>query len=421
MERIMSETAIRVEGLGKMFRMGANRARYQTFRDTVAGLFKRSAAASSPKEESFWALKGLSFEIKRGEVVGVIGRNGAGKSTLLKILSRITEPTEGSAEIHGRLGSLLEVGTGFHSELSGRENIYLNGAILGMRRGEIEAKFDEIVAFAEVDRFLDSPVKHYSSGMYLRLAFAVAAHLEPEILLVDEVLAVGDAEFQRKCLGKMGEVAQRGRTVLLVSHNLAAVSSLCQQTLLLKAGRLVSYGPTDKVIEEYVADTTTPLAVELTERRDRQGSGLARIQRFAVLDGKGNPTDIVPAGGTVFFALDYASADGEALSNPVFEVRLLDHFGRLLFTLSSYLTGDAFGEMPAQGKIYCKVPEFPLTSGDYQTELVLHARSGLCDLIARATCLTVVHGDFYGSGKVSKAGVHGPFLVSQAWSAKLDL
>jgi lipopolysaccharide transport system ATP-binding protein len=231
----MSDVAIRVQGVGKQFELGEARPRFPTLRDALVSSARRAGAmVFSPlrsfrersRPEKFWALRDISFEVAQGEVVGIIGGNGAGKSTLLKILSRITEPTEGRIEIHGRVGSLLEVGTGFHPELSGRENTFLNGAILGMTRQEIARKFDEIVAFAEVERFIDTPVKHYSSGMYLRLAFAVAAHLEPEILIVDEVLAVGDAAFQKKCLGKMGDVAREGRTVLFVSHNMIQMAQL---------------------------------------------------------------------------------------------------------------------------------------------------------------------------------------------------
>jgi lipopolysaccharide transport system ATP-binding protein len=252
----MGELSIRVDRLGKKYRLGHQAARYKTLRDQVAGWarnpFGRAAAPAADRE--FWALKDVSFEVKRGEVVGIIGRNGAGKSTLLKILSRITEPTEGGADIHGRVGSLLEVGTGFNPELTGRENVYLNGAILGMRRAEIVKKFDEIVAFAEVEKFIDTQVKHYSSGMYMRLAFAVAAHLEPEILIVDEVLAVGDAQFQKKCLGKMGEVSRAGRTVLFVSHNMQAVQALCQTALILKAGAVVGHGPASELVPKYVRE-----------------------------------------------------------------------------------------------------------------------------------------------------------------------
>ena len=242
----MSDIAIRAENLGKMYRIGARRAPYGRFTETLMRALAapirrlRDLGKPVPAEEFIWALQDVSFEIKRGEAVGIIGRNGAGKSTLLKILSRITEPTTGRVELHGRVGSLLEVGTGFHPELTGRENIYLNGAILGMKRAEIQSRFDEIVAFAEIEKFLDTPVKHYSSGMYVRLAFAVAAHLEPEILLVDEVLAVGDVAFQKKCLGKMENVAREGRTVLFVSHNMNAVEQLCGSALLLERGRIIA-------------------------------------------------------------------------------------------------------------------------------------------------------------------------------------
>lgn len=258
----MSDLAIRVSGLGKQYRLGAAPERYRTLRDSIvdaAGAPLRMLRSglrgerTSPERETIWALQDINFEVRKGQLIGIIGRNGAGKSTLLKILSRVTEPTTGEAEIHGRVGSLLEVGTGFHPELTGRENIYLNGAILGMKRAEIDRKFDEIVAFSEVAKFIDTPVKFYSSGMYLRLAFAVAAHLEPEILVVDEVLAVGDAEFQRKCLGKMSDVAQQGRTVLFVSHNMSAVLRLTEEALVLERGQLVLRAPTPQAVDAYMA------------------------------------------------------------------------------------------------------------------------------------------------------------------------
>ena len=255
----MSDLAIRVENISKRYRIGVVHERPDTLRDLLVSRFDRIRQWFSRKGDSrfkspshIWALKNISFEVMRGQVLGIIGRNGAGKSTLLKILSRVTDPTEGYGEIHGRVGSLLEVGTGFHPELSGRENIYLNGAILGMRREEIDRKFDEIVAFSEVGKFIDTPVKRFSSGMYLRLAFAVAAHLDPEILVVDEVLAVGDAEFQRKCLGKMNDVAQEGRTVLFVSHNMSAILRLTQETIVLDEGRIVVRGPTPEAVDTYL-------------------------------------------------------------------------------------------------------------------------------------------------------------------------
>ncbi len=253
----MSEYAVRAENLGKQYRIGAEINRMPTLRDSIADVFamplRLARGQLRPATEIIWALRGVSFEVRRGQVMGVIGRNGAGKSTLLKILSRVTEPSEGYAEISGRVGSLLEVGTGFHPELTGRENIFLNGAVLGMKRAEILAKFDEIVEFAGVSKFIDTPVKRYSSGMYLRLAFSVAAHLEPEILVVDEVLAVGDAEFQRKCLGKMSDVAQAGRTVLFVSHDMSAILRLTEHAIVLDKGRVAHSAPTREAVDFYMA------------------------------------------------------------------------------------------------------------------------------------------------------------------------
>ena len=250
----MKHNAIKIQGLGKKYMLGQRGASYVTLRDSLVGLFKK-AERTKKEDKELWALKDINIEIKRGEVVGIIGRNGAGKSTLLKVLSRITEPSEGRVELHGRVGSLLEVGTGFHPELTGRENIYLNGSIIGMRRREIEAKFDEIVAFAEIEKFLDTPVKFYSSGMYVRLAFAVAAHLEPEILLVDEVLAVGDILFQKKCLGKMQDVANEGRTVLFVSHNMELLNRLCSKGVFLEDGKFVDYGDITNAVNRYVSQS----------------------------------------------------------------------------------------------------------------------------------------------------------------------
>ena len=292
----MSDIAIRAEGLSKRYRLG-KRERYRTLRDTLtdalAAPFRRfrSREASDEIDETFWALKDVSFEVKHGEVIGIIGRNGAGKSTLLKILSRITEPTEGQAQIHGRIASLLEVGTGFHPELTGRDNIYLNGAILGMKKAEIRRKFDEIVAFAEVEKFIDTPVKHYSSGMYVRLAFAVAAHLEPEILVVDEVLAVGDSAFQKKCIGKMGDVAKMGKTVLLVSHSMASIASLCHSGILLESGRRTFFGPVEQAIDRYLAGIgESDHEIDLAEGKDRRsGTGELRIVSAKALDQDARP------------------------------------------------------------------------------------------------------------------------------------
>jgi lipopolysaccharide transport system ATP-binding protein len=295
----MSDVAIRVEGLGKQYRLYGPTERYSTLRDQVRkwtslrALLRRTRRFES--RPPFWALKDVSFEVKPGEVVGIIGRNGAGKSTLLKILSRITEPTEGTADIQGRVGSLLEVGTGFHPELTGRENVFLNGAILGMKRAEIARKFDEIVAFAEVEKFIDTPVKHYSSGMYTRLAFAVAAHLEPEILIVDEVLAVGDAQFQKKCLGKMGEVAEGGRTVLFVSHNMQAVQRLCPWVVLLDRGQVAANGPSNQVVRTYIGRGLLTCAERLWDCDDpaNQIKSSVSLVRARVLNEAGDLAPVV--------------------------------------------------------------------------------------------------------------------------------
>jgi lipopolysaccharide transport system ATP-binding protein len=306
------DIAVRVNALGKRYRLGAaqERFQYRTLRDTIAEqagrLFRPRVSRTA---EDLWALDDVSFSVGRGEVVGIIGRNGAGKSTLLKILSRITRPTRGFAEVSGRLGSLLEVGTGFHPELTGRDNIFLNGAILGMRREEIAGRFDAIVDFSGVGRFLDTPVKRYSSGMYVRLAFAVAAHLEPDILVVDEVLAVGDAEFQKKCLGKMESIVGQGRTILFVSHNMAAVKSLCRRVLLLESGRVVSDGDVDTVVDRYLqgvdgapADGIVPVTMH------RIGSGEARVRRIELLDRGGQPLSRLYLGQPFRIALTIESS-----------------------------------------------------------------------------------------------------------------
>jgi lipopolysaccharide transport system ATP-binding protein len=288
---------ITVENVGKRYRIGQSQAPYSTLRESlveaVRSPFKKLARNNGPAE-FVWAVEDVSFEIKPGEVVGLIGRNGAGKSTLLKMLSRITEPTKGRILLYGRVGSLLEVGTGFHAELTGRENIYLNGAILGMARNEIVRKFDEIVSFAEVEKFIDTPVKHYSSGMYLRLAFAVAAHLEPEILLVDEVLAVGDARFQRKCLDKMQDVGKQGHTVLFVSHNMPAITRLCPRTILLDQGRVLSDGPSHQVAGEYLSGGLgTTAAREWTDSSKAPGDDIVRLRAVRVRTENGEITDVM--------------------------------------------------------------------------------------------------------------------------------
>jgi lipopolysaccharide transport system ATP-binding protein len=318
----MNDTVIRVENLGKQYRIGLQQdgsmsSRYRTLTDTITDFartpfqtirsaFSRLLPDSLPRDR-FWALQDVSFEVRRGQVLGIIGRNGAGKSTLLKILSRVTEPSAGWAEIHGRVGSLLEVGTGFHPELTGRENIYLNGAILGMKRSEIVRKFDEIAAFSEVEKFLDTPVKRYSSGMYLRLAFAVAAHLEPEILVVDEVLAVGDAEFQRKCLGKMSDVAQEGRTVLFVSHNMSAILRLTEETIVLERGRLVYRAPTPQAVDFYMESGFSQAGERWWESKEIPASAAPfRPVALRVRDAQGRSVDSLRSVEPITVEFEYA-------------------------------------------------------------------------------------------------------------------
>jgi lipopolysaccharide transport system ATP-binding protein len=368
----MNDIAIRVEGLSKLYRLGAQES-YRTLRDTLTSAatapFRHmfgSSNGNGKAPEQIWALKDVSFEVKRGEVVGIIGRNGAGKSTLLKILSRITEPTKGHAEIHGRVGSLLEVGTGFHPELTGRENIYLNGAILGMKKAEIERKFDEIVAFAEVEKFVDTQVKHYSSGMYVRLAFAVAAHMEPEILVIDEVLAVGDLEFQKKCLGKVEDVAQSGRTVLFVSHVMASISTLCASTILLESGRVRFHGATTAAIDRYIsAIRHQPSEIDLrTGMHRRRGSGEARVVSARILGPMGDESSHVSFGDDLSFELTVESHSHEEQLLGVVLVKTATGIGVLHILTPAHAT---WPQMNPGDTVFlkCTVPRCGLYPGNY--------------------------------------------------------
>jgi len=352
----MSDIAIRVENLGKRYRIGQRRERYGTLRDTLMQALRAPLRAWRDRghrkgKAEIWALQDVSFDVQRGEVLAVVGRNGAGKSTLLKILSRVARPTVGRAWIHGRVGSLLEVGTGFHPELTGRENIYLNGAILGMTKTEIDRKFDEIVAFAELEKFLDTPVKHYSSGMYMRLAFAVAAHLEPDILLVDEVLAVGDAAFQKKCLGKMGEVAKEGRTVLFVSHNMATIQRLCHSALLLDSGRMTACGTVSDVIQLYLKEGATP--VQRWERSVLPTSDIY-FQRIYLTDDTGEMLDHVTTASQLRIVMEYVVQ--RRCRNLQVSVDLLDSNGDLIFASNPQ---DVGVDSPEQAGHYCAVVCLP--------------------------------------------------------------
>jgi lipopolysaccharide transport system ATP-binding protein len=410
----MSDIAIHVENLGKLYRIGERR-RYKTLRDSLsqtmyapfraaASLFNghnghRPAVTGSSSDNYIWSLKDVSFEIEQGEAVGVIGRNGAGKSTLLKILSRITKPTEGYVRIHGRVGALLEVGTGFHPELTGRENIYLNGAIIGMKKKEIDRKFDEIVAFAEVEKFIDTPVKLYSSGMYVRLAFAVAAHLEPEVLIVDEVLAVGDAAFQRKCLGKMDTVAKQGRTVLFVSHNMAAVGGLCSRAILLDGGQIKIDGPVSEVIEKYISGIAHGAAtVPIEYRLDRTGDGRIRFVGLHWETSEGETVSMLRSGGDYKLVLTYECSDGLSQKNIFASFGIKDHLGMFLLLHQTNFNNHDFRVVPGRGRFVCRILKLPLAAGEYSMNVFVGTNEEVCDGIEDAAMVSVEYGDFFGTG-----------------------
>src|SRR5579883_752128 len=389
--------AIRVENLTKRYRLGSQVAGGLNLTERLTSalrFFRRSVAPSN----NFTALDGVSFEVKAGEVVGVIGRNGAGKSTLLKILSRIVEPSDGRAELRGRVGSLLEVGTGFHPELTGRENVYLNGSVLGMTRREIARSFDEIVAFAGIEQFLDTPVKRYSSGMYVRLAFAVAAHLEPEILVVDEVLAVGDAEFQKKCLGKMGSFAQSGRTVLFVSHNMEAIRSLCQRGLWLKNGRLHQDGKVENVVEAYF----NTVSAEQSFTFSNEDYGLT-IHKVALKNARGQETAQFSPGDDLIVEISFDAK--RRIERPILALGILGLNGSC-FSSNMLLDGHRPNYLEGSGKITCIFKAIPLLPQNYTVKMIIRS-SNVNDLILN---YQEVAG-FSVLGDLAEYGYRGDFLT----------
>ncbi|MGD9901841.1 MAG: ABC transporter ATP-binding protein [Vicinamibacterales bacterium] len=415
----MSNVAIRAEGLGKHYTTVGPTRGYRTLRESIvdvaAGRWWRRRRDHQP---GMWALRDISFEVRPGDVLGIIGRNGAGKSTLLKVLSRITEPSAGFAEVHGRVGSLLEVGTGFHPELSGRENIFLSGAILGMKSREIERKFDQIVAFAEVERFVDTALKHYSSGMYLRLAFAVAAHLEPSILMVDEVLAVGDLAFQRKCLGKMQDVGESGQTVLFVSHDLTAISRLAPRTMVLSGGEVAFYGDTSEAIQFYAAQQQ-PTGRALAARADRSGDGVIRLESLHFEDARGGQVDAVGSGEALSLVIGYRSELPRlSFEDLALDVRLTDVLGHPIATVST-----RFGRfhsdpaLPGTGALCCRIPALPLATETYSVDLWLAYRGGVTDVVTRAGEIRVVSAGFFPSGDEPVKRKHGAALITHEWLA----
>ena len=406
-----SDTAISCRGLSKAYTIVRNGARHTTAAEALVDRLRNPL--QRPQKETFWALKDIDFDIRRGEVVGIIGRNGAGKSTLLKILSRITEPTAGRAVLHGRVGSLLEVGTGFHAELTGRENIYLNGSILGMSRREIDRHFDDIVDFAEVARFLDTPVKRYSSGMFVRLAFAVAAHLNPEILIVDEVLAVGDAEFQRRCLGKMHDVAeQEGRTVLFVSHNMTAVQGLCGRCVLLSDGAVHFDGETGEAVRRYqslgrpVGAPQRAGEYDLTGRDNRHLPGTLIVRKVAFRNANGETTDTVPMGQPLSIVIDVAGLSG--FKNAIIGVNIKSDLDHWLVGFNTEMKPPRVegGVRGGDEQVVLHIPRVPLTPGTYSLDIDVDQKNiATLDGVERAAHFTVTEADVYGSGYRVELGV----------------
>src|SRR5579862_1922228 len=419
---------IEASHLSKQFKLGAMRHQEDSFRGLLLNGLKtswnvlrgaRANGEDTPAEVSMWALRDVSFTIDAGDVVGIIGGNGAGKSTLLKILSRITDPTEGYIRLDGRVASLLEVGTGFHPELTGRENIYMNGVMLGMTRAEISRKFDEIVAFSELERFLDTPVKHYSSGMYVRLGFAVAAHLDPEILVVDEALAVGDMAFQKKCLGKMGEFGESGRTILFVSHNIPAILSLCQKGIVLERGQIVFEGSARSSVEHYVRKfsppepTTETHVSDLANAPGRVAKFQPYVRKLEVFHGDGTPLHGKiaigsPLGMRIEFELPHATANFDV------RVNFLDLYGQVIFAArSTYESQRNWGERTGIQHVTCEIPDLPLTPGEYRLDvgLVLDGKQVL-DYVEDAFRLHIAESDFYATGEIPSLG----FIVQrQRW------
>lgn len=416
----MSDVAIQTNELGKSYNLGLSRRGYGTLRESVVETAKGSLGRLTGRRrdgdvrgDTLWALKDLTMTVRQGEVVGLIGHNGAGKSTLLKILSRIVEPTAGWADVTGRTGSLLEVGTGFHPELTGRENIFLNGSILGMRRSEIRARFDEIVAFADIERFLDTPVKRYSSGMSVRLAFAVAAHLEPEILLVDEVLAVGDAAFQRKSLGKMNEVAKAGRTVIFVSHNLAILQALCDRGVLLERGEVVTDAPVTEAIDTYLRTLERAASQDLLERTDRDSRGYdeSLIRRVEIHDNLGGDADAVVAGRPATVVVEVT----EALPMTECRLTILNSLGHPVATFDSEVSAPTdVRDSELGGRIECEIEELPLLPGRYRIDVVLKGKRQIQDGLQAAAFFDVEPG-VLGGRPTPISGADGDVVLTHAW------
>ena len=427
----MSDIALRVQNLSKQYILGATKPRHDTLRDQIAHGVQRligghkvkqpvhEGRRPSPGPEKFWALNDVSLQVAQGEVLGIIGRNGAGKSTLLKILSRITEPTSGRAELYGRVASLLEVGTGFHPELSGRENVYLNGSILGMTRKDLARQFDQIVAFAEIERFIDTAVKHYSSGMYVRLAFAVAAHLDPEILIVDEVLAVGDAMFQEKCLTAMQDSASSGKTVLFVSHSMGSIQHLCTRAILLKDGRIVEDGPPRDVVKSYLSELSHAHeggSVSVRDWPDRMTNGQARIVHFEIADSSGEVCSSVPVGGTVQFKI--VAEFNDPVTNPCFGVIVNDQEGEPILDLRSVHDGLRLGRSDTVVTACASVASLGLYPGTYLLSPWITDGVETCLDWAKLCSKLHVYAAPGPHGDLKLDPQYGKYWIPSTWSAR---
>jgi lipopolysaccharide transport system ATP-binding protein len=413
-----NNTIIKIEGLSKHYLL--NKSAVQK-NDTLYGNFvnviKNLKNITQKKEtQDFWALKDVSFEIQQGDRVGIIGRNGAGKSTLLKILSRITPPSKGRIEYSGRIASLLEVGTGFHGDLSGRENIYLNGSILGMTKHEIDRKFDEIVAFSEIEKFLDTPVKRYSSGMYVRLAFAIAAHLEPDILIVDEVLAVGDAAFQKKCLGKMNEVSKSdGKTILFVSHQLNTLQALCNKGLVLNKGELsLNISTSEQAIKHYMLLANQTARTAIYDRLDREGEGKIKVTDIKFSNSMKQFIEELITGQQLFIHISYQCINtfiGQKIS---IALAFYGDDGILYTVLNSENTGVVYDNVKGSGELLCSINKLPLMEGNYFINVSINENGITQDWVQEATTISVIAGDFYGTGKINPTS-HKSILIDNTW------
>ncbi len=402
----MKPAAIKIEGLSKTFQRG--KARRGDIRTSMASWW----SGLGKEKEEFYALQDIDLTIQQGDVVGIVGPNGAGKSTLLKLLSRITFPSQGRITINGTLSSMLEVGTGFHPELTGRENIFLNGSIIGMGREEVNRKLDSIVSFSGLEDFLDTPVKHYSSGMYVRLAFSVASHLEPDILLIDEVLAVGDQDFRKKCMARLMNVSGQGRTIVIVSHQMSYLKELCQTGIYLNQGRIHYQGTINDTIEQYIHHYSSEKRIALKDRDDRRGSGVVRLSEFEMMDTSGFPLPVISTGQPVIFHLQLEAHKTEY--DVRVQIEFFDMYGQLCFIANNTVSNHSLSSISGVQEMKCIMPKFPLNRGLYFVNINIYASNNLADEIMKVMEIDVEAGLYYETGKLPPANMG--LLVDYSWT-----